>query len=186
MLSCLFIILWHVIIEFFIKNPWFSPAVKLLLSGCELKIWYFSESFSACSPCSLPISQSNFILNSVGINKTASAFTSVLCLEKLWAVLEMDSEVFAGEGSSRRALEGPEYVLRSLGSGLSVGGSWSTAYPPLSGPWLLTGGVCWGGTLGSQATADRRDWKLCFSFLELLWDNTGQCELKSLIKISSA
>lgn len=113
--------------------------MKLLLSGCELKNWHFSESFSACSLSSLQISSSGFILSSVGTSKTDSAFTSVLCLEKLWAVLEMDSEVFAREGSSRKAVEGPEnpYLLRNLGNGLSVGGLWSTGFPPLSDTCVL-------------------------------------------------
>lgn len=51
-------------------------------------------------------------------------------------MLEVDSEVFARESSSGKAIEGPEYpyLLRNLGTGLSVQG---TAQPPLLGTCVL-------------------------------------------------
>lgn len=75
----------------------------------------------------------------LGINKTDSAFTSVLCLLGEAVNSAGNGQWHVWEGSSRKAVEGPEYqyLLRNWGIGLSVKGLCSTAYPPLSGTCVL-------------------------------------------------
>lgn len=123
----------------------------------------------------------------MGINKTDSAFTSVLYLLGEAVNSAGNGQWHIWEGSSRKAVEGPEYqyLLRNLGNGLSVKGLCSTVYPPLSGTCVLDRRSMVGlhSGLSQQLIQDIENF--IFSFLELLWDNTGECELKSLIKVSS-
>lgn len=114
----------------------------------------------------------------MGINRTASAFTVCsVCLEMLWTALETGSGLFAREGSSTRSLEGPEYQYpqRSFWKWAVCERLVQHSFPTLV-RHLCSGQELYGGL----------HWKLYFSFLELFWDNTGECELKSLIKVSSA
>lgn len=123
----------------------------------------------------------------LGIKKTDSAFSSVLCLLGEAVNSAGNGQWHVWEGSSRKAVEGQNI---SIYWGIwELGCLWKVCVAqlthPCQAPVFWTGGAWWDYTLGSQSTVDTRYWKLYFSFLEPLWDNTGACELKSLIKVSS-
>lgn len=93
----------------------------------------------------------------MGINKTDSAFTSVLYLLGEAVNSAGNGQWHVWEGSSRKAVEGPEYqyLLRNLGSGLSVKGlcsSLSTLVRHLCSGQEVHGGI----TLWAQSTVDTR------------------------------